>query len=62
MKEEGTQPKLKHRRLDGEEAGFPHFKSKKRDKLSFYLNNDKFRVKGHMLHVPKHGRQFCLAQ
>ncbi len=37
MKEEGTQPKLKHPRKDGEEAGFPHFKSKKRDRLSFYL-------------------------
>jgi putative transposase len=28
MKEEGTQPKLKHPRKDGEEGGFPHFKSK----------------------------------
>jgi len=25
MKKEGTLPKLKHRRKDGEEAGFPHF-------------------------------------
>jgi len=30
MKREGTQPKLKHPRKDGEEAGFPRFKSKKR--------------------------------
>jgi putative transposase len=55
MKREGTQPKHKHPRKDGEEAGFPHFKSKKRDRLSFYLANDKFSVDGHMLHVPKLG-------
>jgi len=55
MTREGTQPKLKHPRKDGEEAGFPHFKSKKRDRLSFYLANDKFSVDGHLLHVPKLG-------
>jgi len=55
MKEEGTQPKLKHPRKDGEEAGFPRFKSKKRDRLSFYLANDKFSVDGHTLRVPKLG-------
>ncbi len=55
-KKEGTLPKLKHPRKDGEEGGFPHFKSKKRDKLSFYLNNDKFRVEGYWLHVPKLGK------
>ncbi len=55
MKEDGTQPKLKHPRKDGEEAGFPHFKSKKRDRLSFYLANDKFSVDGHTLRVPKLG-------
>src|SRR2546421_7932310 len=55
MKREGTQPKLKHPRKDGEEAGFPHFKSKKRDRLSFYLANDKFSVDGHLLYVPKLG-------
>ena len=55
MKKEGRQPKLKHQRKDGEEAGFPHFKSKKRDRLSFYLANDKFSVHGHMLRVPKLG-------
>ncbi len=33
-----------------------HFKSKKRDRLSFYLNNDKFSVDGYMLHVPKLGK------
>ncbi len=31
MKEEGTLPKLRHPRKDGEQAGFPHFKSKKRE-------------------------------
>src|SRR5438067_1450343 len=56
MKKEGTLPKLKHPRKDGEEGGFPHFKSKKRDKLSFYLNNDKFHVEGDFLHVPKLGK------
>ena len=55
MKEKGTQPKLKHPRKDGEEAGFPHFKSKKRDRLSFYLANDKFSVHGQTLRVPKLG-------
>lgn len=56
MKEEGMLPKLKHPRKDGEEGGFPHFKSKKRDRHSFYLNNDKFRVEGYFLHVPKLGK------
>ena len=56
MKKEGTQPKLKHPRKDGEDAGFPHFKSKKRDKRSFYLNNDKFHVEGYSLYVPKLGK------
>ncbi len=55
MKKDQTQPKLKHPRKDGEEAGFPHFKSKKRDRLSFYLANDKFSVRGHTLCVPKLG-------
>ncbi len=55
MKQEGTQPKLKHPRKDGEEAGFPRFKSKKRDRLSFYLNNDKFSVEGHTIRIPKLG-------
>src|SRR5579884_2395649 len=55
MKEEGTQPKLKHPRKDGEEAGFPHFKSKKRDRLSFYLANDKFSVEGYSVRIPKLG-------
>lgn len=55
MKEEGTQPRLKHPRKDSEEAGFPHFKSKRRDRLSFYLANDKFSVNGHTLRVPKLG-------
>jgi putative transposase len=54
-KQEGTQPKLKHPRKDGEEAGFPHFKSKKRDRLSFYLANDKCSVDSHTLRVPKLG-------
>lgn len=32
---------------------YPRFKSRKRRKLSFGLNNDKFRVDGHWLKVPK---------
>src|SRR5437588_396131 len=55
MKKEGTLPKLKHPRKDGEEGGFPRFKSKKRDRLSFYLANDKFSVDGPTLRVPKLG-------
>lgn len=55
MKKEGTLPKLKHPRKDGEEGGFPHFKSKKRDRLSFYLANDQFSVDGHMIRIPKLG-------
>jgi len=33
--------------------GYPRFKSKKRSKSSFRLNNDKFRVDGHWLKVPR---------
>ncbi len=55
MKKAGTLPKLKHPRKDGEEGGFPRFKSKKRDRLSFYLANDKFAVDGHTIRVPKLG-------
>jgi putative transposase len=55
MKKEGTLPKLKYPRKDGEQGGFPRFKSKKRDRLSFYIANDKFSVAGHMLRVPKLG-------
>ncbi len=44
---------LKHPRKVGEEAIFPHFKSKKRDRLSFYLSNDNFSVRGSTLRVPK---------
>src|SRR6202162_1097858 len=55
MKKEGTLPTLKHPRKDGEEAGFPHFKSKKRDRLSFYLNNDKFSIDGQTIRIPKLG-------
>ena len=55
MKKEGTLPKLKHPREDGEEGGFPRFKSKKRDRLSFYLANDKFSVEGQSIRIPKLG-------
>jgi putative transposase len=55
MKEEGTLPKLKHPRKDGEEGGFPRFKSKKQDRLSFYLSNDKFSVSGYSIRIPKLG-------
>jgi putative transposase len=43
------------RRAARGQAGFPHFKSKKRDRPSFYLANDKFSVHGHTLRVPKLG-------
>jgi putative transposase len=55
MKKERTLPKLKHPRKDGEEGGFPRFKSKKRDRLSFYLANDKFSVAVQTIRIPKLG-------
>ncbi len=55
MKAEGMLPKLKHPRKDDEEGGFPRFKSKKRDQLSFYLANDKFSVNGQTIRIPKLG-------
>ncbi len=55
MKKDQTLPKLKHPRKDGEEGGFPRFKSKKRDRLSFYLANDKFSVSGNTIRIPKLG-------
>ena len=55
MKKEGSLPKLKHPRKDGEEAGFPRFKNKKRDRLSFYLANDKFSIDGQTIRIPKLG-------
>jgi putative transposase len=55
MKKEGTLPKLKHPRKDGEQGGFPRFKSKKRDRLSFYLANDKFSLDGFEIRIPKLG-------
>jgi putative transposase len=39
----------------GTKVGFPRFKSKKDRRQSFHLNNDKFRVSGHGLYVPKLG-------
>jgi len=39
----------------GEKVGFPKFKSKKRSKQSFRLNNDKFTVDGHHLRIPNLG-------
>ena len=36
-------------------VGFPKFKSKKKQRQSFHLNNDKFRVSVHGLYVPKLG-------
>jgi putative transposase len=55
MKKDQTLPTLKHPRKDGEEGGFPRFKSKKRDRLSFYLANDKFSVAGQTIRIPKLG-------
>jgi putative transposase len=39
----------------GARVGFPRFKSRKDRRQSFHLNNDKFRVSGHSLYVPKLG-------
>jgi putative transposase len=38
-----------------EGAGEPQFKSRKRGHFSFYIANDKFRVSGHWINVPKLG-------
>jgi len=42
-------------RRNGAKIGYPHFKAKKRSKMSFAMANDKFRVDGHSLYVPKLG-------
>ncbi len=39
----------------GQKVGFPTFKSKKNTRQSFRLNNDKFRVDGHTIVMPKLG-------
>jgi putative transposase len=43
-------------RKAGRKTGYPHFKSKKRSRQSFYLANDKFSVGDHWIDVPKLGR------
>ena len=39
----------------GDKAGFPKRKTKKRSKMSFRLNNDKFKVDGNTIYIPKLG-------
>ncbi|RLT40377.1 MAG: transposase [Chloroflexi bacterium] len=39
----------------GAKVGFPKFKSKRSSHQSFRLNNDKFRVDGHTIRIPKLG-------
>jgi putative transposase len=51
----GALPKVKRPRKDGEQGGFPRFKSKKQGYGSFYLANDKFWVDGHTVQIPKLG-------
>ena len=43
-------------RKAGRKTGYPHFKSKRRSRPSFYLANDKFTVGDHWIDVPKLGR------
>ena len=43
-------------RKAGPKIGYPHFKSKKRSRQSFYLANDKFQLGDHWIAVPKLGR------
>ncbi|MBV7337023.1 transposase [Chloroflexi bacterium TSY] len=45
----------KEGKCEGPRVGFPRFKSKKHSKRSFGLNNDKFRVDGHWIRIPKLG-------
>jgi transposase len=54
-KKAGRLPKLSRPRKDGEQGGFPQFKSRKRGFGSFYLANDKFSVDGHTVQIPKLG-------
>ena len=44
-----------HGKRQGKRVGFPHFKSRKKGRQSFHLNNDKFDVGDHALYVPKLG-------
>lgn len=45
----------KNGKRKGAKVGFPKRKTKKRSKQSFRLNNDKFRVDGHTIYIPKLG-------
>jgi putative transposase len=57
-KKAGTLPKAKpgaQPRKDGKPLGYPHFKSKKKAKPSFYIDNDKFKVKDHQAWIPNLG-------
>lgn len=54
-KKAGTLPKAKpgrKPRTDGQPLGYPHFKSKKKATPSFYIDNDKFKVKDHAAWIP----------
>jgi putative transposase len=45
----------KNGKRKGEKVGFPHFKSKKKSRQAFRLNNDKFKVEGHEIRIPNLG-------
>jgi putative transposase len=45
----------KNGKRKGARVGFPRFKTKKDNRQSFHLNNDKFKVSDHSLYVPKLG-------
>lgn len=54
-KKAGTLPKAKpgqKPRKDGQPLGYPHFKSKKQATPSFYIDNEKFKVRDHVAWVP----------
>jgi putative transposase len=46
---------FKNGKRKGEKVGFPKFKSKKRSRQSFRLNNDKFQVDDHRIRIPNLG-------
>jgi IS605 OrfB family transposase len=51
----GALPKAKpgrKPRQDGQPLGYPHFKSKKKATPSFYIDNEKFKVKDHAAWIP----------
>ena len=52
----------KNGKRKGERVGFPKFKSKKRAKMSFTLDYERFRTDGHWLHISKMAEPINMAE